>query len=699
MQLTYPGFKTKCLTFSYDDAVVQDRKLVQMFRNYGLKATFNLNSGSLGTKQRITHFGFDVLFDKIDACEVKDLYRGMEVAAHGVLHKNLCSLTSEEIKTEMDGDRKALEALTGLPVAGMAYAGGCFDRRVAKELANLGFAFGRTIQDTLFSFGLPDDFLMWHPSCHDNDPHMAELIEAFLSDSGETMPLFYIWGHSFELDKNDKDRWSQMDTTCRKLSGHDSVWYATNGEIVRYVTALRSLKITESTVENPSNVDIYAIVDGQKMVFPANAKTALPSKVQILLPRKIYLQKKAGEEWNLYFRNFIEGLRPGDEIKVYCACGAQYEDFWRVLPEELEPGEYPLTLEVNRAVTATTTLVVNEDTSDHCETLLCIGDSMTRAATYVTQTAMNVRGLETLGSRRPHAEPFVRCEGWPGYSMPTLFGEHRDNDLGLDSLFMFPKSVSAEHYWGNTRFWHNVRTQPESGFFEGLEEFGDLYTEEGYPAHPVAGDTVYTPKIGLQQYSTDDKWIPFTDEIVFDFAKYARRYLHGVVPDYVSVLMGANDFQVCGAPYQTYEEKIVIFQEKLEAMFASIRAYAPNVKLIVNLPVIGASQDAWGMRMKCLGSARQYDHNVRRAVADLLTTWDTPEMEARGIVISPMLLGIDPVYGFDSEPTRANKYSPVRVDLHINWVHPNRAGYCQMGDTLAATIVALRNQKEKERNL
>ena len=37
--------KRKVLTFSYDDGVVQDIRLVNIFNKYGLKATFNINSG------------------------------------------------------------------------------------------------------------------------------------------------------------------------------------------------------------------------------------------------------------------------------------------------------------------------------------------------------------------------------------------------------------------------------------------------------------------------------------------------------------------------------------------------------------------------------------------------------------------------------------------------------------------------------
>ena len=41
--------KNKALTFSFDDGVKQDIRLVEILNKYGLKGTFNLNSGFLQT--------------------------------------------------------------------------------------------------------------------------------------------------------------------------------------------------------------------------------------------------------------------------------------------------------------------------------------------------------------------------------------------------------------------------------------------------------------------------------------------------------------------------------------------------------------------------------------------------------------------------------------------------------------------------
>ena len=54
--LTFPGGKTRALTFSYDDGISQDMRLVQLFNLYGLKGTFNLvdehHVGIIGPKGR-----------------------------------------------------------------------------------------------------------------------------------------------------------------------------------------------------------------------------------------------------------------------------------------------------------------------------------------------------------------------------------------------------------------------------------------------------------------------------------------------------------------------------------------------------------------------------------------------------------------------------------------------------------------------
>ena len=44
VHLQFPGGKSKALTLSYDDGVRQDKRLLQIMKQHGLKGTFNINS-------------------------------------------------------------------------------------------------------------------------------------------------------------------------------------------------------------------------------------------------------------------------------------------------------------------------------------------------------------------------------------------------------------------------------------------------------------------------------------------------------------------------------------------------------------------------------------------------------------------------------------------------------------------------------
>ncbi len=223
----------KYLTFSYDDGVKQDIRLIELFKKYGMKGTFNLNSGSLGNKGPINHMGFTVPFDKVTRDEVKDVYKaedGIEVAVHGVCHKNLDTLDEKEFEQEILCDRLELEQLWGHPIIGGAYACGRYDDRSDSLLQKCKIYYYRTIKSTN-SFEIPENFNYWHPTCHDNDEGVFELAQKFIDSKSDEDMIFYIWGHAFELDKNDKDRWANMERLCSMLAFKDDIKYCTNGEI------------------------------------------------------------------------------------------------------------------------------------------------------------------------------------------------------------------------------------------------------------------------------------------------------------------------------------------------------------------------------------------------------------------------------------------------------------------------------------
>ena len=55
-----------------------------------------------------------------------------------------------------------------------------------------------------------------------------DVYKRLLKLDGEKDSVFYIWGHSFELDKNDKDRWYNIEKLCEKLAGRKDIVYTDN---------------------------------------------------------------------------------------------------------------------------------------------------------------------------------------------------------------------------------------------------------------------------------------------------------------------------------------------------------------------------------------------------------------------------------------------------------------------------------------
>ncbi len=252
----FPGGKSKALTMSYDDGNVADRRLVEVFNQFGIKGTFHLNSGKFGKE------------NYIEATEVASLFRGHEVSVHTVNHPHLEYIPSESIAEEILEDRKNLENLTGYPVTGMSYPFGTYNSTVLQMLPFLGIEYSRTVKSH-GQFSLPEDFLQWHPTCHHKD-NIQELGQQFLErDPRGTMSLFYVWGHSYEFDRN--NNWNIIEDFCKLMRGYDTIWYATNIEICHYLKAVKSLIFSadKTMVHNPSALSVWISVEGKALEIGA----------------------------------------------------------------------------------------------------------------------------------------------------------------------------------------------------------------------------------------------------------------------------------------------------------------------------------------------------------------------------------------------------------------------------------------------
>lgn len=265
--MLFPMGKKKALTFSYDDGEKQDIRLCQLFNKYGMKGTFNLNSGLMTVEpsEKST---------KVALSQIPEVYQGHEVAVHTANHPFLEKMTTSEIAVEIFDDKRTLEKYAGYVVRGMAYPFGTYNDDVIRIASDLGIKYSRGVRSH-YGFALPTKWLEMPATCHQADERAFDLAKTFVEENATKDWrsthgwLFYIWGHSYEY-RTEED-WARMEKLCAYLSNRDDVWYATNIEIYDYIEAYRSLEysVDRSMVYNPSAHDLWLLRGGETYKIPA----------------------------------------------------------------------------------------------------------------------------------------------------------------------------------------------------------------------------------------------------------------------------------------------------------------------------------------------------------------------------------------------------------------------------------------------
>ena len=276
----YKYGKKRSVTFSFDDGCGEDLRMLEIFEKYGLKATFNVMSKSCNTPKFAVQGVNERRWSGTE--EMKRTYAACEIASHSCYHKNSNNLNDEEYRAEVVDDIKALRETFGQDVFGFVAPFGIYDKRLFPMLKECGVLFHRTVfyqaenpYDKETAFLLPKDFLEWKSGPHFayfNRPEGDTYLKDFWASDVE-LPCLYIWGHSFELVQMDcyraerwlglTERWEFFENLCKKVSGDEDSWYATNGEICLYALAMRKAIITEDEINNLSNISLWFDINGK----------------------------------------------------------------------------------------------------------------------------------------------------------------------------------------------------------------------------------------------------------------------------------------------------------------------------------------------------------------------------------------------------------------------------------------------------
>lgn len=215
----------KAFVLSYDDGVYQDIRLVEMLNQYGLKCTFNLNTGMMEPPYVWEADG--VRIERMPAEMLPELYRGHEVASHTLHHCDLTQLSDGEVFDEVRDDRHALEKIFGNNVTGFAYPYGNTNKKVKFLLQQCGVRYARGVRST-HTFDMPEDVLEISPTCRHKEDEIFDLAKEFIALQPDSPKLFLLWGHSYEFDM--QRGWERFERFCDLIAGHDDIFYATTAQ-------------------------------------------------------------------------------------------------------------------------------------------------------------------------------------------------------------------------------------------------------------------------------------------------------------------------------------------------------------------------------------------------------------------------------------------------------------------------------------
>lgn len=258
----FPQGKAKAFNISYDDGVLQDIGFVELLNLYGLKGTFNLNSGLMKAEFAWQHeCGMTV--KRLSETAARELYRDHEVASHTLTHPYMDSLDEEEILRQMTEDKHNLETLLGRKVTGFAVPFLYYSDLIAKCAQKCGFEYAR-ISEESHSFNIPEDYYWWRGSKFHWDADLEGFVDAFLATNQE-LAFCQLVGHSYDLDVDGS--WDKMERICRKIAAAEDVLPMTHGELVRYIKQMRKADVTDDCIINHGNCDLWFEADGSILVI------------------------------------------------------------------------------------------------------------------------------------------------------------------------------------------------------------------------------------------------------------------------------------------------------------------------------------------------------------------------------------------------------------------------------------------------
>ena len=209
----------------WDDGVEDDIRLCEILRTHGAKASFNLNPGMHGARRGSPWFFQETKeVRRLARQELLEVYDGFLIANHTVNHPWALKISAEEWRREVFDGRKQLQDWFGQPVEGFVYPYGQRNEATDEVVREAGHLYARgsggSCTDAPAGFP-PADPLYFFPDAHFKDSEIRQKFETALA---RRAPVFYFWGHSYELVN--ETEWQALEEFYRDISSNPNCEWA-----------------------------------------------------------------------------------------------------------------------------------------------------------------------------------------------------------------------------------------------------------------------------------------------------------------------------------------------------------------------------------------------------------------------------------------------------------------------------------------
>ena len=212
----------KYFIFSIDDGTVFDKEVLDIFKKYKIKATFNVNSGLFP----FIWFNQGIPIERFDLNIKKYLYEGHEIASHSLTHPHLTMCPGEVIAKEVGEDVLNLEKIFNTTIKTFAFPFSDWDERcieIIKHIHNLKVI---RLSDVDTSFKFPKD--LYHVKITSMEIYEAlVLADEFIKD--EEAELFVFVSHGYDFYMNHSYR--QLELLCEKITKQKDIEIITMSQL------------------------------------------------------------------------------------------------------------------------------------------------------------------------------------------------------------------------------------------------------------------------------------------------------------------------------------------------------------------------------------------------------------------------------------------------------------------------------------